>query len=592
MGYYITLFFLTVGTGVSAALLKFTDDCAALFAAAGSHHDEDTPRLVMADWLDEHGEKERAAFQRKAIEAHNAHAASPYSAEVKRIEIEAEQLELNTASFGTNVALRRGLPFSIHFPARPNTRRLLVLWRNMPTLDRLVLTEPSRRPPVGYAGSYGAAALATSAADTLNQFATALSRTEIRLRQLDLGEINTPSAARYWARLANAPFAATLTHLSLPHTSFNEPEADQLIGMESDLANVRVLDIDDSPELLNAMQRHGPYTRFSQTLEELTVGARYNVNTNAIVNLFARGHFPNLRRWMLKQPAVDLLRAVTGISGSARAGELEALHLRTYMHHHPFAAIFEPSGLTGLRQLELSGGGNNGTIPPNLFMQPSPFAASLRELILSVRLPEATVNTLFDPESPYLNLHRLVVRSALSAPTIARLARWPGAGSLRELAIYETRTVDVRPFLGLQQGDQLSNLKILRIGHESEVGNELSETLLEDLAEWNGATSLHTLDLGGFQNFHHGLTALTRAEHPFTELLELRLRAYYTDSRGTAKLPKLNLPKLQRLDVSGMNMRAADARAILRDDVTYPELRVIVFRENGQIRREARAPAA
>jgi uncharacterized protein (TIGR02996 family) len=44
-------------------------DGAALFAAILAHPDEDTPRLVYADWLEEHGDPDRAAFIRLQIEA-------------------------------------------------------------------------------------------------------------------------------------------------------------------------------------------------------------------------------------------------------------------------------------------------------------------------------------------------------------------------------------------------------------------------------------------------------------------------------------------------------------------------------------------
>src|SRR5262245_12848054 len=39
-------------------------DEAALLAAIQTHPDEDTPRLMYADWLDEHGQPERAEFIR------------------------------------------------------------------------------------------------------------------------------------------------------------------------------------------------------------------------------------------------------------------------------------------------------------------------------------------------------------------------------------------------------------------------------------------------------------------------------------------------------------------------------------------------
>ena len=45
-------------------------DRAALLKAIIANPDEDTPRLVYADWLDEHGEEQRAAFIRGQIEYH------------------------------------------------------------------------------------------------------------------------------------------------------------------------------------------------------------------------------------------------------------------------------------------------------------------------------------------------------------------------------------------------------------------------------------------------------------------------------------------------------------------------------------------
>ena len=40
----------------------------ALLAAIAAHPDEDTPRLMYADWLDEHGQPVRAEFIRVQIE--------------------------------------------------------------------------------------------------------------------------------------------------------------------------------------------------------------------------------------------------------------------------------------------------------------------------------------------------------------------------------------------------------------------------------------------------------------------------------------------------------------------------------------------
>ena len=46
-----------------------TDEREALVAAVAAEPDDDTPRLVFADWLQEHGEGDRAEFVRVQCEA-------------------------------------------------------------------------------------------------------------------------------------------------------------------------------------------------------------------------------------------------------------------------------------------------------------------------------------------------------------------------------------------------------------------------------------------------------------------------------------------------------------------------------------------
>src|SRR5689334_13851092 len=48
------------------------DDRSALLAAIVAAPDDDAPRLVYADWLDEHGDPDRAEFIRHQIETQNS----------------------------------------------------------------------------------------------------------------------------------------------------------------------------------------------------------------------------------------------------------------------------------------------------------------------------------------------------------------------------------------------------------------------------------------------------------------------------------------------------------------------------------------
>src|SRR5581483_11308551 len=58
-------------------------DQQALLAAILAQPDDDTPRLVYADWLDENGQPDRAAFVRAQIEAARA---EPYSKQARAAE--------------------------------------------------------------------------------------------------------------------------------------------------------------------------------------------------------------------------------------------------------------------------------------------------------------------------------------------------------------------------------------------------------------------------------------------------------------------------------------------------------------------------
>src|SRR6516162_5562347 len=59
-------------------------DRAALYAAVCANPDDDTPRLVFADWLQEHGEDKRAEIIRAEVELYRCQNADSPSADVWR----------------------------------------------------------------------------------------------------------------------------------------------------------------------------------------------------------------------------------------------------------------------------------------------------------------------------------------------------------------------------------------------------------------------------------------------------------------------------------------------------------------------------
>src|SRR3954452_23480399 len=61
-------------------------DAAPFLAAVRAHPDDDAPRLVYADWLDERGDADRAEFIRVQCELAPLDPADPHAATLKRRE--------------------------------------------------------------------------------------------------------------------------------------------------------------------------------------------------------------------------------------------------------------------------------------------------------------------------------------------------------------------------------------------------------------------------------------------------------------------------------------------------------------------------
>ncbi len=67
----------------SSLILNPMDDETALLAAACARPDDDTPRLVLADWLDDHGDAARAAFVRAQVELARTPEWEPFAVECR-----------------------------------------------------------------------------------------------------------------------------------------------------------------------------------------------------------------------------------------------------------------------------------------------------------------------------------------------------------------------------------------------------------------------------------------------------------------------------------------------------------------------------
>jgi uncharacterized protein (TIGR02996 family) len=119
-------------------------DKAALLAAILAHPDEDTPRLMYADWLDEHGQPERAEFIRIQCAPDADEAAEERAAELE---------ERNRARWlaglpqfpGARWEFRRGFPEYLDVPAELMLERYEAFAR-VPWLRFLTLHDLSCSP--------------------------------------------------------------------------------------------------------------------------------------------------------------------------------------------------------------------------------------------------------------------------------------------------------------------------------------------------------------------------------------------------------------------------------------------------------------
>jgi uncharacterized protein (TIGR02996 family) len=123
---------------------------AAFLAGIAANLYDDTPRLAFADWLDEHGEHERAEFIRVqcALEPIRDRYEIPRAAELHAREDQLERgkalgdfdhAKLREYGWGVGCEFRRGFPDLLQLPARLFVERGAEFRHALPTLRRVVI---------------------------------------------------------------------------------------------------------------------------------------------------------------------------------------------------------------------------------------------------------------------------------------------------------------------------------------------------------------------------------------------------------------------------------------------------------------------
>jgi uncharacterized protein (TIGR02996 family) len=431
---------------------------------------DDTPRLVFADWLDEHGDPARAEFIRVQCEQARTPAGD---AGYRTLDLRAARLlQANRERWDpffhrsdrVHVQFRRGFiellalkggVFVKHsaelFAAAPTAREayledvgeLAARLAAVPRLSRLRVLHLRGHSDRGGMGPAGARALAASP-----------HLADLNALHLDYQDIGDEGAHA----LAGSPYLSRLTTLSLVHTGVGDPGVRAVVQSPT-LAGLEVLDLDQNrlgDDALCALAGWPALARHKAL--KLSCRRRYGepfgvwVGPAGVAALAASPHAANLRELSLEGHAVGDA-GVEALAASPHLGKLEALTVRPIdvmregwqgpapppgsLTEASALALALSSHLTGLCSLDLYGNllGDAGAE----LLAASPNLARLATLDLGDNyIGEEGIRALVG--SPHLgNLARLnLVANQLTDAAGLLLASWPRASRLRRLNLYHS----------------------------------------------------------------------------------------------------------------------------------------------------------
>ena len=224
-------------------------DGEALRRAIVADPDDDTPRLIYADWLDENRQPDRAAFVRAQVEAARA---EPYSAQARAAARRAEELFAKHGGEWAKGVRAKSVRFARGFVGRV----VVGVWQFPEVAAGIFAAEPVRTVclvPFGMDG--GAAGLLP-----------ALAVPELaRVRELELGREMNPTPEEL-AALAGCPHLSGLAGLSLRANPIHPAWLQQLFAGPA-LPNLTGLNLSEIPNigpgLADAAER-APHRRFKK----------------------------------------------------------------------------------------------------------------------------------------------------------------------------------------------------------------------------------------------------------------------------------------------------------------------------------------
>jgi uncharacterized protein (TIGR02996 family) len=445
-------------------------DRAALLAAICANPDEDTPRLVYADWLEENGQAKRAAVIRKQIEDHRLTIADTalnaaeqflsyqYLDAVERVKWGQVDAELGARM----VARKDNKPFDYS----PKTEGL-------PSLRGVSFENHSR-------GFFDFAAVTNA-----DQF---LAHVDAIFAAAPITAVSFQDLTAEQARA----FAAS-GHLARVRELYIDygvgPDAIRALGTHRDAAGVRKLDItpdgDEASAMVEALTA-GKYWTGLETLvlSDLCEGAE-PPEEGQIARLFARPQFRNLRAIDAWGSASDdaALRAIV-----KSMPELRTLKLALNPIPNGDRILAGAKNLRHLRVLELDGCEMEGGDPTPILAGPNfPNLAVLQlgDNMMRVPNPKALAKSARGPELRVLDLGS----TEFTPQSLEALVKCPVVRGLWYLSLCGTQLEDdhIERFTQHAAFDRLAYLDLSI--------NEIKARGAKALANWPGAARLQSLDL-------------------------------------------------------------------------------------------------
>jgi uncharacterized protein (TIGR02996 family) len=480
----------------------------ALFRAVLSHPDEDTPRLVFADWLQEHGEEKRAAFIRAQVDLFHRTSADSEAVAVREFFAAVNFVDLGDIDWAP-VSAELGALFAAEQAAEkvnvPPAKSY-----DLPKIKSVSFTEVERSFLTG---------VTVHEPDSFLKNAGAIFRaapvTGIEFSALTAGHAREFIARGYLARVRRLAFWGG-----------TEPEAIRVLGEHRDAAGVTELELlgeDDVGEHLPALAAGTHWTGVTR-LEVPGVFTGDLDMDRAMAELLRKPQFRRLKYLIAYGSGLGdaSCRAIANVGLT----ELRYLDLSINTISNAGArAIAAAKSLPKLRYLDLGLCDLTG--------------AAVSALIVTPKLSSLAVLRLDGASAEGLDPKALV--KANRAPTL-RVLHLEGANLKRSdvAALGMCPAVQGLWFLSFQ-GTRLSDTALAAFTERSRFGqltafdlsdNKLSDRGMAALGAWPGMASLQSLDISGNKSGDAGARALTASTH-LKQLKRLNVRG-----RGTARLRK------------------------------------------------------